>query len=164
MECPECYGNWATEKTSCRQCEFHISCRYYTKSEKQINSRSERNRAVNLDKINHIAARKQHTTENTSGNDPIVFALSRFFRYLLALDSYTLGIISQVMESSARGENCSVKHLSELRGCSRQAIHRKLLNIIARNPELAGVFSSVMNRVDSGRRLFNAGRKHIDGV
>lgn len=164
MDCPKCYGRYASENMPCRQCEFNASCRYYTDSEKQLRSRSERNRTVNMEKVSHLAARGNSSGSETVKGDPIVYALSRFFRYLLALDSYTLGIISQIITDSANGERPSVSQLSKLRGCSRQAMHRKLLSVIARNPELAGIFAGAMSRIDSGRRLFNAGKRSSRGI
>ena len=81
--------------------------------------------------------------------------LGRFFRFLLELDDYTIGIISEVITpADPERKSCSVSALSKLHGCSRQAMHRKILDIIARRPELALLLKSTMSKLSRGRQCF----------
>jgi hypothetical protein len=54
----------------------------------------------------------------------------------------------------ADDEPVTVKTLSRLRGCSRQAVHRKILSIIQENPELAAFFLPMMKKISSARQSF----------
>ena len=80
--------------------------------------------------------------------------LGRFFRYLAGLDDYTIGIICEMLNSGNVAGNCTVSKLSRLRGCSRQTMHRKLLEIIARRPELSSLLQGTMYKLSRGRQRF----------
>lgn len=83
--------------------------------------------------------------------------LGKFFRYLLKLDKYTLGMICEVIDPACTGE-VSVNTLSAERGCSRQALHQKILSIIGAHPELALFFEPVMRKVTAARHSFRLRR------
>ena len=85
--------------------------------------------------------------------EKLIPMLGEFFRYLLSLDEYTLGLICQVV-SPAGSEPVSVKSLSMLRGTSRQAVHRKILTVIGEPPELSQFFMPLIRRISSARRNF----------
>ena len=87
--------------------------------------------------------------------DPeIIAALAHFFRYLLELDDYTLGIIGRMITLWHDKKVVNVGTLSEEHGCSRQAMHRKILNIIGQHPELSALFSMVLPKLSRSRRCF----------
>lgn len=87
----------------------------------------------------------------------IIAMMGKFFRYLLDLDRYTLGMICEVIDPASAGE-VSVNSLSLKRGCSRQAVHQKILSIIGAHPELAVLFEPVMSHVTAARHSFRIRR------
>lgn len=87
----------------------------------------------------------------------IITMLGKFFRYLLELDQYTLGMICQVIDPDSPKE-VSVSSIAAERGCSRQAVHQKILGIIGAHPELALLFGPVMRKVSAARRSFRLRR------
>lgn len=100
--------------------------------------------------------RNDHSGEilpENADSDQLITMLGKFFRYLLELDEYTLGLICQVV-APTDGKESTVKTLSRIRGCSRQAIHRKILSIIGEKPELSGFFAPLMKRISSARQNF----------
>ena len=84
----------------------------------------------------------------------LIEMLGTFFRYMLSLDEYTLGLVCNVVEPQDKDLPVTVKTLSTLRGCSRQAIHRKMLSAIQENPELAVLFAPLLRKISSAKRNF----------
>lgn len=152
---PDCFGRYPAGNSPCAKCEYFDSCRYYTKTEKKVLSRSKlasydmlSNVLPDMPDFDHVPGWK----EPEDGRNGIIDALGRFFRFLLELDEYTLGILREIIVPG--GEKCSVTLLGKLRGCSRQAIHRKILFEIARHPELSAVFIQIMDKLGASRRQF----------
>lgn len=156
MDCPSCYGKYPCGDAPCAKCEYFDSCRYYTATARKVESRSH---LVSYEAIAPLIPEgidDTHTPgcEETEAEHPdMIPALSGFFRYLLELDDYTLGIISEVVSPSSSGR-CTVSKLSRLHGCSRQAMHRKLMSIIALHPELSTLFQNILYKLSSSRRVF----------
>jgi hypothetical protein len=84
----------------------------------------------------------------------IIDALAYFFRYLLDLDDYTLGIIGRMITRWHREEALTIGELSDEHGCSRQAMHRKILSIIGEHPELSALLSTLLPKLSRSRRYF----------
>lgn len=97
--------------------------------------------------------KKLNSSCNLRDREKLIPMLGEFFRYLLSLDEYTLGLICQVVAPTG-SEPVSVKTLSMLRGTSRQAVHRKILTVIGEHPELSQFFSPLIRKISSARRNF----------
>ncbi|MBR7130710.1 MAG: hypothetical protein IKC82_01805 [Lentisphaeria bacterium] len=154
--CPECYGKYRQSEKICRQCEYTESCNYYTASE---NSMKKRKHWVSFEAAKGIIAGGNGYEEiirNEEGEKDaeIIPALAAFFRYLLELDDYTLSLIREIIAPSVRDKVPNIRQLGKIHGCSRQAIHRKILRSIAIHPELAALFQGVMEKISAGRRTF----------
>lgn len=165
---PVCYGHYPSGDSPCAKCEYFDSCRFYTLTAKKVLSRSKlasfeamSNIIPDMPDFEHIPG------EESSGNcrNMLISALGRFFRFLLELDEYTLGMLREIIVSSPeKGQRCSVSALGKLHGCSRQAVHRKILREIARHPELASVFAQIMDKLGASRRQFLRKKSAVSGV
>lgn len=153
---PVCFGKFPKGETPCAKCEFFDSCRYFAATARQ---EARRERFCSFDAVSYRLA-DLPASGTPSGNEDhslrgkLITMLGKFFRYLLELDDYTVGLISQIILSYDPAEPCSVSSLSRLHNCSRQAMHRKILAVIARNPELSTLFQSIMGKLSAGRRTF----------
>ena len=159
---PECYGSHGHSKhPRCTRCEYFSSCNYYAATAAQTESRSH---LASFDEIqnwlqdaadyDHIPGEQEENIRRQDKNC-FISMLSRFFRFLLDLDDYTIGIICEIVTpSTPSSRTVSVTTLSKLHGCSRQAMHRKILDIIAHRPELALLLKSTMSKLSRGRQCF----------
>ena len=159
MDCPVCYGSYPSGVNCCAKCEFFDSCRYYTATEKKVKSRThlasyEAMASVIPDRFSDAPLPGEEEEAAAEDRRGMADAIGSFFRYLLELDDYTVGIISEIISPSAAGVRCTVSQLSKLHGCSRQAMHRKMLSIIALHPELSSLFQNILYKLGSGRRRF----------
>ena len=146
---PECYGNFSASK-KCRACTFRASCEFYQKTAKE-DSRSKLTSYEAASFLTEIAF-----IPNESGEDEknIISMLAEFFSYLLELDDYTLGLLLQIMAPQHDERHLTVSRLAELHHCSRQAMHRKILDVIADRPELIVLFRNVLYKLPAARWLF----------
>ena len=81
--------------------------------------------------------------------------LSEFCRFIFSLDDYTLGILAAIIVPGDPGaRNCTVSDLARLHGCTRQAMHRKMLASVRRHPELAQLFRVALRKIGRGREFF----------
>lgn len=152
----KCFGKFVIGSANCRKCEYLLSCRYYKMTGKKMDAREH---IVSFDAAQELCecADFDHIPGNEEPfdfNREIILALSRFFRYMLELDEYSIGIIAEVVSPENKGVHCTVPYLSRIHGCSRQAMHRKILDIIARRPELTSLLKSTMYKLSAGRQLF----------
>ena len=83
----------------------------------------------------------------------LIGMMAEFFRFMLSLDEYTTGLVCNTVIPQD-GEDTSVKTLSRLRGCSRRVIHRKMLDAISENPELAALFVPLLRKISAAKRSF----------
>lgn len=146
MDNISCYGNYRQSSGKCSDCEFGESCRFYSSGELKISRRSGH---VSFEKTENIIA--QETSQDNSLEGRMRFALGKFFRYLLELDDYTMAIICEVIKNNG-SQPLSVRKLGSIFGCSRQAMHRKILAVIGKNPELADFFRVLMPKLNRCRR------------
>lgn len=153
-----CYGKY-NSYSACRSCRYRASCQYYTAH--PLDDRRKREECVNYDAIASWAE-SAADTENIPGNDlyeqndvVTIDKLADFLRYLLNLDKYTLDILKVIFnECNPIKEVPSISEIANVRGCSRQAVHRKILDIIKNNPELSGLFSLTLRHLPHNRRRY----------
>lgn len=153
----ECYGHYSSEEP-CRKCIFKNSCELYTRTEPGISSRL---RLTSLDNTLHqwIPAPES----DTPGNDDTVYvernemlsALAQMLKWIMSLDSYTLGIVAELISprDAVPGE-VNVAYLSRIRGCTRQAMHEKMLAAAEQFPELAALFQTALRKVGNLKSKF----------
>ena len=155
----ECYGKYRT-MPNCRNCRYRASCEYYTFSSKLKRSRVEccsvnydllADRCIETADISEIPGNsREYPEENIT-----IEKLAQFFRYLLNLDKYTLSMLKMFFDDNAgNGEIPSVADKAERRGCSRQAVHRKILDVIKQHPELSKLFLSTLRHLPRDRRRY----------
>ena len=152
---PACYGKFDTGKKVCGKCVYNKSCAYCKATENMVESRSHLVSFEQVENWKEQVADYDHIPGSThSAHNGFLTILSRFFRYLLELDDYSLGIIREVIAPSGSDKPSSVSQLGKLHGCSRQAMHRKLLDMIASHPELALLFRDIMFKLPRSRQIF----------
>ncbi len=156
MNNPDCYGKFPNGTAPCAKCDYFDSCRYYAATAKMVNRREKH--LVSFEKaafmipaeadFDHIPGE-----EVPGEKEELIGLLGQFFRYLIGLDDYTLAMICGVIAGEKENQPCTVSVLSRQLGCSRQAVHRKILAVIAGHPELSGFFSRVMTRLSRARSM-----------
>ena len=155
-DAPRCYGQFTKGEFPCAKCEFFDSCRYYTATAKSVNSRRHTvSFEAAKDIIGEIPAEcaiPGEDEENSSSS--LAVALGKFFRYLLELDDYTLSLIREIIAPSVRDKVPNIRQLGKIHGCSRQAIHRKMLSVIGIHPELSALFLLATTKLSAGRKAF----------
>ena len=153
-----CYGSCGS-RPACRLCKYLASCRYYTTH--PLHDRRASCETINLDRVagwleeaadySDIPGCAENDTAELIGIDK----LASFFRYLLNLDKYTLTLLKQIFDDGNPAGNIpSVSEIAASRGCSRQAVHRNILDIIRKNPELSGLFSLTLRHLPRERRHY----------
>ncbi|MBE6363418.1 MAG: hypothetical protein E7054_07155 [Lentisphaerae bacterium] len=108
---------------------------------------------VNFDAIQGLCEVAIHDEMSDDTVTEFVDLLARFFGYLIDLDDYTLGILFQVMRPDVKDRQ-TVSNLAVKHNCSRQAMHRKILDIIADRPELSILFRNILYKLPAARWLF----------
>ena len=155
-----CYGKYSGTP-ECRKCRYGRSCSYYTDSCAGERRESGRKKCLSYEKIcwsEDVADETAVPGMPDETEDELTLLLGPFLRYLLNLDRYTLALLKQLFsDKNDNGEIPSVTELAEKRGCSRQAVHRKILDIIRKNPELSGLFSLTLRRLPRESRKRYAG-------
>ena len=154
----KCYGQYAS-RPLCKRCDYRKSCEYYTKS--SVPSPRPRQEKVSYESI---ADWHMETADTSSipgcggedGNEAVPLSmLGDFFRYLLNLDKYTLELLKAIFDDQRDEDDVpSVAELASRRGCSRQAVHRKILDIIHEHPELSRLFSLTLRHLPRDRRRY----------
>ena len=154
-----CYGKF-NSRPSCRNCHYRASCKYY--SANMISDQPDGN-CVSYELVSEWYQETADPSpspgdEPDDGTDLIgIDKLAEFFRYLLNLDKYTLEILKLfISNDSTSGSVCSISEIARKRGCSRQAVHHKVLDIIRRHPELSQLFSLTLRHLPRDRRRYAA--------
>ena len=139
-----CFGNNGS-RASCRNCRYRASCRYYTTH--PLNDTPDNRGKVDFESVSGwLEEIADHSnipgcTAETQPDMIGVDKLAAFFRYLLNLDRYTLSLLKHLMsDNNAENGIPSISEIARARGCSRQAVHRKILEIIRKYPELSSLF------------------------
>lgn len=144
---PKCYGEFRKDSAACRGCPYGASCEFYALTKNPGRMGEE----VSYEMANFLVECAYIPDEDTEEN--LVTLLSDFFSYLVRLDDYSLGILLQVIYPGTEKPQ-TVTTLAEKRGCSRQAMHNKILDLIAKKPELAFLFRSVLYKLPAARWSF----------
>lgn len=142
-----CYGTFNDGKNDCQECLWGESCRYMTQEPKELYPLGRK--MVSLEKVYNIPVR-----ENVLEKENLVITideLADFFRWLLQADTYTLGLLREVILTNGA---TTVSELARLHGCSRWAMHRKILSVISKDKKLAPLFISVMPKISESRKKF----------
>ena len=146
MDSISCYGHFCEVSDKCRSCEYSESCRFFAAGEQKFSRRSGH---ISFDKASNVIASEPYQDNSPEGR--MRFALGKFFRYLLELDDYTMAIICEIITHNGTTP-LSVRKLGEVFGCSRQAMHRKILSVIGKNPELIEFFRVLILKLNRCRK------------
>jgi hypothetical protein len=155
----ECFGKFTHGNPACKTCSYVLACRYSKRSGGKLDRREHivsfeaaANLADSAD-YQHIPGMEEDAGESDR-HEEMISRMSQLLHYLLELDAYSLAIIAEVIKPAEPGVHCTVPYLSRRQGCSRQAMHRKIMKIIGAHPELAGLFSSTLYKLSEARQNF----------
>lgn len=152
----ECYGSY-TRKKSCGRCIYKASCMLYSRTRNAID------RTSGLVSFDNSVDQWYPAPENTipgyeeteDQHNEMLRYISRMLKYLMELDSYTLGIVAEIIAPSRPVPGgVNVAYLAKIRNCSRQAMHEKMLYAVARFPELSSLFQTALRRVGNLKSKF----------
>jgi hypothetical protein len=152
----ECYGSYPRGR-ACSGCVYKDSCALYSRTESAMDRRSG---LVSFDNTvdRWYPAPPEYVPGHEEENDPraeMISMIAKMLKYLMKLDSYTLGIVAEMIApSSPAPGGVTVAHLAKLRNCSRQAMHEKMLYAAARFPELGSLFQTALRRVGNLKSKF----------
>ena len=164
---PTCYGKNPGSRIRCRECEFLESCNYYARSRAKVESRLNMISFEHIQNWSEIAADHQHIPgcdpdeydPDTPPPPPVpeteIHDMAEFLRFILELDDYTLGILSQIIVPDADNiRRCSIAELARIHHCTRQAMHRKILRTARHNPELGKLLQMTFRKISRSRGQF----------
>ena len=144
-----CYGHFGSRKQVCITCEYSASCQYYSCSPDP----DSRSGCASLDAGYTKGWHHDAVQTEVRGLPGILIPLrdlAEFAKYLLGLDEASLGLLQTVI----RGEAHTVSEIAVAAGLTRQGAHRRVLDVIARTPELVRVFLPLMPKLSKSRRRF----------
>ena len=152
----KCYGKFQKDHADCKICQYAESCRYYTLTAHSVESRSGFPSYEAMQKFLPDQCDDSNTPgeSDESTQNELYSMLSSFFRYLVDLDEYTLGIIAEIVSPSEPGVHCTVSYLAKQHGCSRWAMHKKLLRTLSNYPELSTLLNNTLYKLTNSRKLF----------
>ena len=163
-DAPECYGKFSGGCTDCAACEFSRSCRYYADTAPQMDSRLNMISFEHVQNWSDLVADTVHVPGAESPPEdagfsgkiaPEIPGMAQFLRFMLELDDYTLGILSEIIVPRPdAAEYCSMADLAHVHRCTRQAIHRKILRSARHNPEIARLLQLTFRKVRRSRSVF----------
>ncbi len=157
----ECFGRCRRD-ADCRECDLLASCVCISDTEARIEQHSGMTSVEELDgwALQLSAPAVLPGEDEDDPSEPEVSSgdlsrLSEFCRFIFSLDDYTLGILAAIIvPDDPEARNCTVSDLARLHGCSRQAMHRKMLASVRRHPELAQLFRVALRKIGRGRVFF----------
>ena len=168
LESKACYGQFKNNAV-CRECVYARSCEVYTKT---IPGLSGRSGMISFDHsvCEWMAAPPQYTPgyegedEERSRRDETIAMMAQMLKWIMSLDGYTLELVSEMIApSKVSSGGVSVAYLAELRGCTRQSIHEKMLCSVMRFPELASLFQTALRRVGGLKSKFKRRQEETGG-
>ena len=156
----ECFGHCRRD-ADCRDCDLMASCLCISDTEARIEQHSGMASVEELDgwamQLSTPAVLPDAEEDAAAEPDDDDLArLSEFCRFIFSLDDYTLGILAAIIVPGERGGSCTVSDLARLHGCTRQAMHRKMLASVRRHPELAQLFRVALRKIGRGREFFRS--------
>lgn len=173
-DAPSCWGKYKAGSVCCVACEYAAACRYCTETEPAMNRPvggqdydSVSEWAPDLADYDHTpgdepeepeAAAAGYARQCPSGGR--AEELASFLNFILHLDDYTLGILAELIAPTRSGiGRYSVAELARLHGISRQGMHRKVLDVARKSPELAGLLAMSVKKIQKARRDFISPRR-----
>ena len=162
QDAPKCWGKFA----ECKQhCEFAVACKIYTETEPEMDKPlygqdydSVAEWAPDLADYSHIPG--ENLDDGDDGEEDSVSKMrsssdfAGFLNFLLHLDNYTLGILAEIIAPSREAKRYSVADLARIHGISRQGMHRKMLDIARKSPELATLLAMTVKKIRNARQEF----------
>ncbi|MBR7139111.1 MAG: hypothetical protein IKD44_06160 [Lentisphaeria bacterium] len=154
----DCYGSFNTSR-SCAKCIYRRSCALYTGTGRAIDRNSG---LVSFDNTVDLWYPAPDSCipgygEERDLHSEMVRYLSQMLKWIMKLDSYTLGIVAEIIApSEALPGGVTVAHLAKLRKCTRQAMHEKMLYAVAQFPELGPLFQTALRRVGNLKSKFQS--------
>ena len=153
-----CYGSFAS-LPSCKRCLYRKSCELYTRTTPGISGRLG---MVSLDNtagewIPAPGASLPGECEEVrlSRRDEMIASLAKMLKWIMSLDSYTLGLVAEIIAPSAPCPGgVSIAYLAKKRNCSRQSVHEKMVASVLRFPELSSLFQTALRRVGNLKSKF----------
>jgi len=152
----ECFGHCRGDD-DCRDCDLRESCSCISETESTIDNGYKLVSFEALENWAEFVAEEPRPPEEEpdARETPELAALSEFCRYILHLDSYTLGILAEIIAPESAQRDIGIADLARLHRCSRQAMHRKMLASARRHPELAGVLQTTLRKIGRSRNAFH---------
>ena len=162
-----CYGHFAS-LPSCKRCPYRKSCELYTRTTPGISGRlgmvSLDNTAGEWIPAPDSCIPGDNKEERLSRRDEMISSLAKMLKWIMSLDGYTLELVSEMIApSKVSSGGVSVAYLAELRGCTRQSIHEKMLCSVMRFPELASLFQTALRRVGGLKSKFKRRQEETGG-
>lgn len=162
---PECWGKF----DKCGQpCEYAEACRLCTETEPAMNRPiygqdydSVAGWAPDLADYSHIPGDVPEEAEEPTPATQTSADLAGFLNFILHLDDYTLGILAEIIAPSREAKRYSVAEIARIHGISRQGMHRKMLDVARKSPELATLLAMTVKKIRRARREFTAPRHKI---
>ena len=174
-DAPSCWGKYKAESACCVACEYAAACRYCTETEPAMNRPvggqdydSVSEWAPDLADYDHTPGCEPEEPEAATAAGYALQCpsggraeeLAAFLNFILHLDDYTLGILAELIAPTRSGiGRYSVAELARLHGISRQGMHRKVLDVARKSPELAGLLAMSVKKIQKARRDFTAPRR-----
>ncbi len=157
-DAPECWGQF---KADCA-CEYSEACRLFTETEPAMNRPmygqdydAVGEWAPDLADYGHIPGCEPEEPEAATAAPD----LAGFLNFILHLDDYTLGILAELIAPSREAKRYTVADLARLHGISRQGMHRKVLSVARKSPELRSLLGMSVRKIRKARREFTAPRE-----
>ena len=162
-----CYGHYKSCET-CRQCEYCQSCQMYTATEDRMEVRFHHQCYEDiahfaLDAADYSSIPGNEEDEDVSFgnleelNIILTRKMSEFLVFLVSLDDYDLGIIREII-SPTIGHTPNVAELARIRHISRQAMHRKIIDLAKARPELRDLLKCVLLKLRKNPAAFELSR------
>ena len=157
-ESAKCFGSYEPSDSRCQNCVYGVSCSYYRSTASSVESRL---RLTSLDNLAPWSKALIDPNADIPGEnmpedlacepDPAeelvsIRELTRFFRYLMQLDRYTIAVLRELLDSPS-DDPCTISKLSRRFGVTRQAVYRKILRIARKHPELRYVLRGTFTRM-----------------
>lgn len=159
----KCFGGYQNGVENCRNCEYLVACQLYTATEgrmeqplggqdfSEVSDFDERMMVSDYPGMSH--EQNGWNKMNTSTAE-----LSNLLNFLFHLDDYSLGIVAEIVApTEISSKKVTVADMARVHGISRQGMHRKILDLVGRNPELASLFKCVVLKIQKSRNSFRQG-------
>ena len=166
----KCYWHYGDNKSDCQTCEFMQSCQLYTVTEGRMEQVSYHQSYEEIEKFaldiadtsNIPGDNEELETEsylnysNIEANkieELIAKKFADFLTFLLNLNDYDLGIIREIIAPST-GHKLNVAEIARIRNVSRQAMHRKIIDMAKAQPELRELLKCVLMKLRKNKEFF----------